>query len=88
MGEILGIGLTHYPGLLRTDADMSIFLRRTLTSARVPAALKDPARWPAAMREEWADDQGAAAAAGHRKRLVDGFRRVPLPTQATTLAQR
>jgi hypothetical protein len=76
MGEILGIGLTHYPGLLRTDADMSIFLRRTLTSARVPAALKDPARWPAAMREEWADDQGAAAAAGHRKRLVDGFRRV------------
>ncbi len=76
MAEILGIGLTHYPGLLRPDADMSIFLRRTLTSTRVPPALKDPAGWPARMREEWASDQGAAAAGEHRERLVTAFRKL------------
>jgi hypothetical protein len=74
MGEILGIGVTHYPGLLYPDAQMSTFLERTLTSGRVPAERKDPASWPELMRREWGTDKGAAAAAEHRRRCVEAFR--------------
>ena len=30
MAEIIGIGMTHYPGLHMLDEDMPVFLRRTL----------------------------------------------------------
>lgn len=73
MGEILGIGVTHYPGLIQTDANMASLLSRTLNSDQVPAAAKDPKSWPARMREEWQDP--VASAREHRKRLVNGFRK-------------
>ena len=72
MGEILGIGVTHYPGLIQPDEAMAGLLNRTLNSEQVPDALKDPARWPEPMRKEWADP--LAAAKEHRRRLVHGFR--------------
>ena len=72
MGEILGIGVTHYPGLIQPDEAMAGLLNRTLNSEQVPEALKDPARWPEPMRKEWADP--LAAAKEHRRRLVNGFR--------------
>ena len=73
MGDILGIGVTHYPGLIQPDQQMAGLLDRTLNSDQVPAELKDPARWPEPMRKEWADP--VAAAKEHRKRLVGGFRK-------------
>jgi hypothetical protein len=73
MGDILGIGVTHYPGLIQPDRQMAGLLDRTLKSEQVPEELKDPARWPEPMRKEWADP--VAAAAEHRKRLVAGFRK-------------
>jgi hypothetical protein len=76
MGELLGVGLTHYPGPMVPDEYMAAFLRRTLESNRVPAHLKEVASWPAAMQEEWGADESTTAAARHRARLVDGFRRV------------
>ena len=72
MGEILGIGVTHYPGLIQPDAQMAGLLNRTLDSDQVPEAVKDPKTWPAQMREEWKDP--VAAATEHRRRLVNGFR--------------
>ena len=70
MGEILGIGVTHYPGLIQPDEAMAGLLNRTLNSEQVPDALKDPARWPEPMRKEWADPlaaaQGTPAPAGQR----------------------
>jgi hypothetical protein len=73
MGEILGIGVTHYPGLIQTDANMAWLLNRTLDSDQVPDSAKDPKNWPAQMREEWKDP--LASAREHRKRLVNGFRK-------------
>jgi hypothetical protein len=73
MGDILGIGVTHYPPLMLSDGQMAGLLERALNSEQVPDAMKDPARWPEPMRKEWADPP--AAAAEHRKRLVDGFRK-------------
>src|SRR5690348_89444 len=75
MAEILGIGVTHFPGLMLPDAYMSTFLTRTLKSERVPAELKDPARWPEPMRKELEANRDGAAAAEHRRRLVNGFRK-------------
>ena len=73
MGEILGIGVTHYPGLIQPDQKMAGLLDRTLNSDQVPEEMKDPARWPEPMRKEWADP--LAAAKEHRSRLVNGFRK-------------
>ena len=75
MGEILGIGVTHFPGLMLPDAYMSSFLTRTLKSERVPAELKEPARWPEPLRQELAANEDGKAAAEHRRRLVGGFRK-------------
>ena len=66
MAQLLGLGMTHYPGLPRHDENMSALFRRTLASPKVPDVAKDPRNWPAAMREEWGNDQGVAAARASR----------------------
>jgi len=76
MGEVLGLGMSHYPPLSGNDADMANILRRRLDDPGVPAELKDPAGWPDLMRQEWGDDQGVAGAARHREQMVAGIRRV------------
>jgi len=76
MAEILGLGITHYPPLCSSDAQMSGILRRSLEDPSIPSEAKDPRNWPAAMRAEWSDDLGAGAAAAHRDELVVGLRRV------------
>src|SRR5215472_10176410 len=76
MGEILGIGVTHFPGLMLPDAYMSSFLTRTLKSQRIPPELKDPKTWPEPLRRELAANENGGAAAEHRRRLVGGFREV------------
>jgi hypothetical protein len=57
MGDILGVGVTHYPGLMLPDAYMSSFLTRTLKSYRIPAEMKEPSRWPEPLRRELAANQ-------------------------------
>jgi hypothetical protein len=76
MAEILGIGMTHYPPLAGRDENMSGILRGTLRDPAIPAELKDPANWPAQMREEWGNDTGTAAAARHRATLLEALDRV------------
>ena len=75
MGEILGLGLTHYPPLAVTDEHMADILRLTLSDPGIPAEQKDPANWPERMRVDWGDDGGTAAAARHRAELVAGMAR-------------
>ena len=75
MGEILGVGVTHYPPLITPDEDRGFPLTRTLRGDnRVPPELKNPSNWPEPMRIEYGEDEGLAAAARHRERLVNGFR--------------
>jgi hypothetical protein len=76
MGEILGLGISHFPGFIYNDSDMSMRIKQTLTSPKVPEHLKDPANWPAEMRREWADDEGTAFASRHRAEFVDGVRKL------------
>jgi len=77
MAEILGLGLTHYPPLITPDEDRGFPLTRTLrNNNKVPAELKNPTSWPEAMRIEYGEDEGLAAAREHRQRLVDGIRQL------------
>jgi len=76
MAEILGLGLSHYPPLSSPDPAMATILRMTLADPGIPADVKLPENWPTAAQAEWGNDQGVAAAAGHRAALVEQFRRV------------
>ena len=63
MGEILGLGMTHYPPLTGLDENMAAILRRVQQDPGLPARLRDPASWPAPMRAEYGADGGTASAA-------------------------
>jgi hypothetical protein len=55
---------------------MTSQMERHWKSDRVPEYWRDQRNWPKAMQEEYGPDgaNGPAAAAAHRKRLVEGFR--------------
>ena len=75
MAEILGIGTTHYPGAIGDGSNMSGIIRTVLHDPGLPDHLKDPANWPAKLREEYGEDGGVASGKRHRERLVEHFRR-------------
>ena len=56
MGEILGLGMTHYPPLIGRDENMAGILRAVLRDPGLPARYREPAGWPAPMRREYGDD--------------------------------
>ena len=77
MGEILGVGTTHWPGLNMPDEAKSWPLMRSLShDHRVPAEMKNPTNWPEPMRIEFGEDEGVTSHKEHRRRLAKAFRRV------------
>ena len=77
MGDILGIGTTHYPPGLVPDEYKPWPLARMLhTDPRIPTHLKDPANWPEPMRAEWGNDEGITAFKAHRARVFSAFRTI------------
>lgn len=74
MGEILGVGVTHYPPLMGDPARYADLLRRSMKSAVVPDAVKDERTWPAEARREYANEPTLAAE--HQQRLIADFRKV------------
>jgi hypothetical protein len=75
MGEILGIGTTHYPGLTGTDKGMSGIWQTIINAPLIDPKWKDPKNWPAGMAEEIGDDMGLASAARYRDRMWKSFRK-------------
>src|SRR5579862_5481434 len=76
MGAILGIGCSHGPHLQIPDEHMADMVRNRLEHPATPPEAKDPASWPAGMREEWAANQDLGAAKRHRAEVLKGFRAV------------
>ncbi|CAM5245727.1 2,3-dihydroxyphenylpropionate/2,3-dihydroxicinnamic acid 1,2-dioxygenase [Streptomyces alboniger] len=54
---------------------MANLLKSTLKDPDIPADRKDVRNWPELAQREWGDDQGVAAAAAHRARLLSGLTR-------------
>ncbi len=76
MGEILGLGLTHFGGFMFPDEEMAARIGAAMKSPKLPDHLRDPANWPARMREEWGNDQGAAFAAKHKAEFFAGVGKI------------
>jgi hypothetical protein len=75
MGDILGIGVTHYPPLTGRDENMAGILKGILQDPGLPEQYRHPQGWPAAMQQEYGTDAGLSAARRHRQALVGGFRK-------------
>lgn len=82
MADILGLGLSHFGGFMFPDDDMSSRVRARLADGSLPPQLSDPAQWPAPMRAEWGDDEGAAFAARHRAAYFAGLDRIRAALEA------
>lgn len=76
MGEILGMGLSHFPGFIYPDEEMAMQVKRILSSDKVPATLKDPRNWPMPMQKEWGTDEGTSAARQQRERFVSAVHKL------------
>ena len=75
MGEIVGLGMTHFPPLAGRVEDMARILRRALEDPALPERYRQPSGWPEAMGEEYGEDEGRSAAAEHRDFLLTHFRK-------------
>src|SRR5215217_1379924 len=73
MGEILGLGITHYPGLA-FKGNLAARINLLLDDPALPAHLRSPTNWPAPMREQWSDDEGLAHSTQHRQAMIAQFR--------------
>lgn len=74
MAEIIGLGLSHYPGPTVPPRHWARMVERNVQVGRVPERVfAARERWPREMREEWSDDEGAGAAQAHWMRLKAGF---------------
>lgn len=76
MAAILGLGVTHFPPLCVSDAEMAFVLELTLKDPAIPDHEKNPANWPPEMQKEWGNDRGEKGAALHRAALIKGLDRV------------
>lgn len=74
MGEILGLGITHYPGLA-FKGNLASRINLLLRDPALPDRLRSPENWPAPMRAQWADDEGWAHSTTHREEMIAEFRR-------------
>ena len=75
MGDILGLGITHYPGLMPRHPG-PVSLRRLLADPGLGERERRPENWPELMRREWADDEGASFAERHRQDVMAEIRKV------------
>jgi hypothetical protein len=79
MGEILGVGATHYPPGLVPEEYKPWPLVRMLQGDRIPEHMKDPANWPEPMRQE---------SSALRQRLFSGERHAMRPPASWADPQR
>lgn len=76
MAEILGLGLSHFGGFMFPDEDMSSRIKARLADGTLPPELDHPSKWPAGMRDEWGNDEGASFARRHREQYFQCLDRV------------
>jgi hypothetical protein len=77
MAEVMGFGLSHFPGPLVPMEHWPQILRTNVEKGRIPRdVFDDRSKWPKAMLEEWSNDEGQAAAREHYARLMSGYREI------------
>jgi len=74
MGQILGLGVTHYPSLT-TEGNLCRRIKMCLADPALPDHLRSLENWPEPMRRQWGSDDGLAHSDVHRQEMIEGFRR-------------
>lgn len=75
MGQILGLGMTHYPNL-SVKGNMSRRMMISLDDPLLAEKFRSPENWHPTMREQWGSDQGQAHSDRHRQDLISHFRKI------------
>jgi hypothetical protein len=75
MGQVLGLGITHYPGL-SFKGNMCRRIRKCLEDPALPEKFRDPGHWHPTMRAQWGADDGQAHSDRHRHDMIEQFRLV------------
>src|SRR5262249_21381690 len=75
MGQILGLGITHYPNLA-TKMNMSWRIQKLLEDPALAPRYRSVDNWHPTMREQWGNDRGQAHSDQHRRDLIEQFRKV------------
>ena len=65
MGQILGLGITHYPGL-SIQGNLARRIKMCLADPALPERLRSIENWPEPMRREWSMDDGQGHSDAHR----------------------
>lgn len=74
MGEVLGIGCTHYPSLLRGSQAYTGTTRFLLNNPVVSDKMRDISNWPEGAQAEWANQEEDSKL--HELRMVEAFRKL------------
>jgi len=74
MGQILGLGITHYPGL-SIQGNLTRRIKLCLADPALPEHLRSIDNWPEPMRRQWGTDEGQSHSELHRQEMIEGFRR-------------
>lgn len=75
MGEILGLGLSHYPPFSGKDESMAGIFWKRLQDPALPPHMLNRENWHPELLQELGQDEGATAAETHRVRMKQGFAR-------------
>ena len=75
MGQILGLGMTHYPPLC-FKGNMSRRIKTNLEDRELPERLRSVENWHPTMREQWGNDEGLAHSERHRRDLIENLRKI------------
>src|SRR5688572_26883820 len=73
MGQILGLGITHYPNLA-AKLNMSWRFQKALEDPTVPEKFRSADKWHPTARQQWSNDLGQAHSDQHRQDMIDQFR--------------
>jgi hypothetical protein len=75
MGQILGLGITHYPNLCN-QWNMAWRMQKNLEDPALAERFRSMDNWHPIMREQWGNDRGQAHSDRHRRDLIDQFRKI------------
>ncbi len=73
MGQIFGLGITHYPAL-SVQGNMTDRIKLLLADPALPERMRSLDNWPDGMRQQWGDGEGEAPSIEHRQAMIDRFR--------------
>src|SRR5215510_3460099 len=75
MGQIRGLGITHYPSRCY-KGNMSRRILQCLEDPALAERYRSVEDWHPTMREQWGNDQGLAHSDRHRQDLITQFRKI------------